>query len=85
MAQIQSRPGRAADVAQLAAQLSTVPVPVQLINSMDDFAANQVPVCVLNVSVHIAFVAANYPNTAITVRLPWTQPQTLNPNYNHKP
>lgn len=52
-------PSSAADIANLAAVLTVQPVAVQLIDSMDDFAANRAPACVLNNSAHISFMRNN--------------------------
>jgi hypothetical protein len=54
-------------VANLAAVLSYVPPAAAAISSMASFEALNVPACVLNNSLHIAFLNAEFPNTKLHV------------------
>ena len=68
----------AADIANLAAALTTAATPVQLIQSIDDFAkAKRLP-CVINNPVHIKFLQSNYPSVALQARLAFRLPLHFN-------
>jgi hypothetical protein len=54
-------------VANLAAVLVTPPPPQALIGGIDDFAAQNLPCCVRNISDDHAFMAQAYPDTRLVV------------------
>lgn len=54
-------------IANLAAVLATQPQPMQTITQIQDFQANNVPICVLNNTAHIEFIQSSYGNTNIQV------------------
>ena len=54
-------------IANLAAVLSYTPPPVAEITSISSFEQLDLPACVLNNSLHIAFMQAQYPNTKLSI------------------